>query len=943
MRRLYRNFIFIFVILVVVIATFLGCTDSQNNSGTTEKQISIKVKEGSENSPIEIFVGDTFDPTSYHLIIKRDDTSEEISTTEDMFVSSELSSLSSVGIYNLTVTYYENSKPYKAFLCVIVKEKPVDEIKYKAVFDLGALGSNYIEPISEKTVSKLSRPSHTYKLYDGVRKYEYLDVEWYLSSDFSSSTLVEFPYTLKTDTTFYAKFVDKRKVDIEYYVVRINEDGKEIAATGETIVRDNLTTDSKLNESGYTVSGANLPIGTREKSSILLSKTSSSAISGYTFRGWEIKNSETSSYTAIKYENDNSCKLDILSSYLDSQSSLTPKIKVYLIYDIDLFTVRFNNQDSLFLLKETAIKPNSMSFDVFNNAVENEKNYHLYDNKVYEMEKQSVALENGTFTLNSKEYSYIDGKVYLDSVEVNANVLNIDGNLYYVHVPCLTVAYNTTINTFPYVISQQGKVGAFCKTEDLSPIDNFINVTKNYSFTAVYSIKKYDVKFYRYENTVEYKTLQVEYNNPINYTPTLSTQEGYTYYFVVDGIEYTTPQEISALNITAATNVKENRKANIYKNIFKSGDTTIATIETTFNEKIALPDRYAIVSKVPSYDKEYNDFGWTIEGSSNAITEDYLQPSSAMTFILKINDLRSIKYRYILTGDYSSDGTEKTTDYISLNYGESNSFDVDTSQINSQVKAQYRVTKYKLNGIESTSLGEIIFNSAFIDQWLTASTYDDKFVYSIDIYLIAEKLEYHIQFKDDMKTSNSRTKTYYYGDKIEETFDTTDVTAEDGTIYHFNGWFETKGDQENYLKTFPQVVESATYTAKWKSEAEGTYGLVYELNSTNDAYIVTGYTGYNEDIYIASEYNSLPVVGIGDDAFLIKSSAPNASVAIKMIYLPKSITALNNIHENAFESLVYAENLTIKVVDDGLYQSLVDNKAVYFKELKDGNLDIQNV
>jgi len=52
---------------------------------------------------------------------------------------------------------------------------------------------------------------------------------------------------------------------------------------------------------------------------------------------------------------------------------------------------------------------------------------------------------------------------------------------------------------------------------------------------------------------------------------------------------------------------------------------------------------------------------------------------------------------------------------------------------------------------------------------------------------------------------------------------------------------------------------------------KGTEGIIYELNETEDAYIVTGYNGDEEIVIIANGYNGLPVTKIDKSAFYKKS------------------------------------------------------------------------
>ena len=64
-----------------------------------------------------------------------------------------------------------------------------------------------------------------------------------------------------------------------------------------------------------------------------------------------------------------------------------------------------------------------------------------------------------------------------------------------------------------------------------------------------------------------------------------------------------------------------------------------------------------------------------------------------------------------------------------------------------------------------------------------------------------------------------------------------------------------------------------------------TVGLQYTLNSDETGYVVSGYSGSATEVIIPSTYEGLPVTGIGEAAFVNKSS-------ITKVVMPKSVTTI---------------------------------------------------
>ena len=84
--------------------------------------------------------------------------------------------------------------------------------------------------------------------------------------------------------------------------------------------------------------------------------------------------------------------------------------------------------------------------------------------------------------------------------------------------------------------------------------------------------------------------------------------------------------------------------------------------------------------------------------------------------------------------------------------------------------------------------------------------------------------------------------------------------------YNFAGWYL---DGEFYvLDSIP--ARNITLEAVWNQEF--TPGLIFELTSNKEAYVVAGYTGSSQSVFIPSYYNNKPVIGIKNNAFLNKTT-----------------------------------------------------------------------
>lgn len=141
--------------------------------------------------------------------------------------------------------------------------------------------------------------------------------------------------------------------------------------------------------------------------------------------------------------------------------------------------------------------------------------------------------------------------------------------------------------------------------------------------------------------------------------------------------------------------------------------------------------------------------------------------------------------------------------------------------------------------------------------------------------------------------------------------------------YVFDGWYADRDVWEipvnsDCLLSSPMTRNISAYA---RFRVPVTEGLVYELNDTEDAYIVVNYTGKSDVVDIPKKHNGLPVTEVGYSAFRCKSlrkvSFPNGMIRIgdlafsyvkglETIYIPGSVKEIGKscFHENKSLSTV---------------------------------------
>lgn len=101
--------------------------------------------------------------------------------------------------------------------------------------------------------------------------------------------------------------------------------------------------------------------------------------------------------------------------------------------------------------------------------------------------------------------------------------------------------------------------------------------------------------------------------------------------------------------------------------------------------------------------------------------------------------------------------------------------------------------------------------------------------------------------------------------------------------------------------------ESATTSEPEFTDSEGTDGLVYELNETQDGYILVDNLTVEVDIKVPELYEGLPVREIGEEAFIYDQ--------IDSLSLPKSLT---KIHARAFHGLSSYSKIEHIIIPDSV-------------------------
>ncbi len=107
--------------------------------------------------------------------------------------------------------------------------------------------------------------------------------------------------------------------------------------------------------------------------------------------------------------------------------------------------------------------------------------------------------------------------------------------------------------------------------------------------------------------------------------------------------------------------------------------------------------------------------------------------------------------------------------------------------------------------------------------------------------------------------------------------------------YNFNGWYVDEDCTQLYDFS-TTLVESITLYAGWVEVEE------FEYTAVSGGYELTKYNGTDSDIVVPSSYNGLPVVGIGEMAFVMVTATGDINYEqITSITLPDTITYIGDL------------------------------------------------
>ena len=144
----------------------------------------------------------------------------------------------------------------------------------------------------------------------------------------------------------------------------------------------------------------------------------------------------------------------------------------------------------------------------------------------------------------------------------------------------------------------------------------------------------------------------------------------------------------------------------------------------------------------------------------------------------------------------------------------------------------------------------------------------------------------------------------------------------------FQGWYKSENeDAELWHFTTDRVNSDITLYAFWKgAEEEQVDALIYELNSANTGYIVTGDNGQSTAIVIPAEHEGLPVVEIGDSAFAY--SKHNSDII--SVTIPDTVTTIG---KNAFYSR-QTDLVTVNIGENSQLTTIGNNAFSGCRSLK---------
>ncbi len=950
-RRALISIIFI-IILVLSMSALFACDgnvdDADNLANRTIKSISIETTVGgttiTNDNPITLNRGEELVLADYTLRVVLDNDSEfTVPLNNGMFrTADELKLVANVGTHSLTVTYSLNNTEKNTMLYVVVNEPVVVKPKYTVTFDIGD-GASYAEEIRSRELDSLNNPTPWVTYTDESKSY--MVPEWYTSNTFSAATRITFPHPITQPTTIYAKWVDSRAISVEYYIMR-KKDGKIVDANGDETTIENLPIEgTKL---GYCVSGA---VTAEPKSQVIvLSSAPIASGVGYSFSGeWLIFNydSAVNDYETITRADLGGIEdLPVQEKYLENPSALSSTIKIYCVYNINSYHVSFANVNAVYTLAldntlsvqngMLTVGNNSYRIDRFGNVVVNNVNYHVIDNNVYVMtlDEQSavnVTSGNGTVTVDGTNYSVKDGIAYQDNVNAWHNNVVYSGATptHYIHTPYLIVSYNYqfTQDNMPYVLDRIAESGTWQLNQAMVTYPEYVE--NNMTFSANYTKKEYQVAFYRYDDSLmgvvtKQHGEQLDENDFAGIK--LGTTSGYTFSWLIDNTPYASNSDLYGLTITTPVVIREKRITNSYTNTFcyNNGGNMIeitsqdASLATDFGQIVNRPSDSDIRRTLTQFDYAHYAFSWyTQVGNEDSLLKtDATQNDVAVTYYLVATDRRTLQLTITIPDDVSADLANNSKQDQAMSIGSSYTIAPESS-LNLRYKAGYETDPsayvIKKNDTSLTIPQSFIFNQTFINAYSQYMTYDETtFAYTAEIITPGKILSFNVIFIDEYDNSRTELKVEYNQKPVLVDFDTSSRTNQDGTLYHFAGWYND--NRTKYFAEFANVTsDNTTYRAVWRTEAEGSFGIVYEpyqydANGDVVSYMMTGYEGYTTTVYVGSTYTvgdvTYPVTGIANTAFFLRGD--NRAIEITSIVISSSI---EYIQESTFVNCYHLESI----------------------------------
>ncbi len=963
-RRVCVSIIFILIVVLCFTALF-ACNDNDDGGNNLANRTlkSISVEGVDKDNPITLVKGEAFVPGNYKLRIVLDNDAEfTVDVNNGMFrVASELELVNQVGTHSLTVTYSLNNSELNTLLYIVVKEPEVVRPKYNVTFDMG--GVSYAEQLRDRTVDTLSTPSVTY--IDPTMSY--MTAEWYTTSTYASSSKVAFPLTVTADVKLYAKWVDNRRITVEYYVMRM-VDGNIVNASGDATTRDMLVAESSMTKTGLKVYGAVIS-GDPAPGLVTLNPVPTLSVTGYSFaREWQVYNYDTDSYETVTRDSlGDKYDFHIDECYLADKSALSSTIKMYCVYNINSYTIAFDQVYDVYALTKSdtltasdgkvTIDTVDYRVDEFDNVVVNNVNYHVVGSDVYTMAKASTATINvtagrGDVTVDGTTYYVNNGILYRDGEYINA----IGSNLimagttpaYYVHTPHLSKTYNyqLTADNIPYILDKVDQTGSW----------QIAGVTLTYPYyvrgdvtlTANYVDKTYPVAFYRYTGALMGTVTKKHASKLVDRDfdgISLGNLSGYTYIWKIDGTPYTT-SDLYDIEITAPIDVYEERTPLTYTNTFYfvDGGVTkqVAEIETSFAEFVAehLPAAEQIAAVASRLSNAYYAFEWYTDAdftSTGLVTSATTQGDVDGTYYLKAIDRRTLVLTITIPEQEALDLDNRTAIAQSIAIGKT--YTISPAGLGLRYLTQYEtdVDSYTVDGQSIPAI--ITFNDAFVSTYNDYMDYDSvTFVYSAEIITPGKTKTFTVRFKDELYNTTLPTTVEYGTIPVydadgdgQEDYDTAARTVE-GKAYHFAGWYN-ESHNKYYAAFEPATTDNMTYCAVWRSEEEGSFDIVYTPYRYNGAevasYAMTGYKGYTTDVYVGNTYEGLPVEAImfARDAQGDIISGPfeldyDNETAIKLISIPSTV---QYIEEGVFVECYFLEEIVVDsdyfvAIDGVLYQ-----------------------